>query len=116
MESYRNMGGKKKEAKEKPLEKMTAKELREVAKEIPDISGVHGMNKPELISAVRKARGIEETDKNRADTSFVRDIKKKIRETKAKREAAAKAADEKMSAILRRRIIRLKKKTRRAAA
>ncbi len=109
------MGAKKKEAKQKPLEKMTAKELREVAKEIPDIAGVHGMNKPELLSAVRKARGIEETDKNRADTTFVRDIKKKIRAVKAKREAAVKAADEKMSAILRRRIIRLKKKTRRAA-
>jgi len=31
------MGSKKKEAKEKPLDKMTAKELRDVAKEISEL-------------------------------------------------------------------------------
>jgi len=46
------MGKKKKETKEKPLDKMTAKELREVGKQIPEITGVYGMNKPELISAI----------------------------------------------------------------
>ena len=50
-----------KEIKEKPLDKMTATELREIAMEIPEITGAHGMNKPDLLSAVKKARGIEDT-------------------------------------------------------
>lgn len=108
------MAAKKKASKEKPLEKMTAKELRDVAKDIPEIIGVHGMNKPELIVAVRKARGIEEPASKRGDAS-VRDIKKKIRELKVKRQVALHAEDAKMAGIYRRRIIRLKKKTRRAA-
>ena len=52
------MGGKTKDAKEKPLEKMTATELRGIAKETPGITGAHGMNKAELLAEIRKARGI----------------------------------------------------------
>ena len=104
----------KKEAKEKPLEKMTAKELRELAKEIPQISGVHGMNKPELISEIKQARGIPEEKKGKADTS-VREIKKQIRELKPKQQKAQEEKDAKMTAIYRRRISRLKKKTRQTA-
>ncbi len=108
------MGNTKKAAKEKPLEKMTAKELRELAKDIPEMSGVHGMNKPELISAIKKSRGIEDTGGKKSDAS-VRDTKKKIKTLKVKRESALKAADSRVSAIYRRKISRLKKKTRRAA-
>ncbi len=75
------MGNTKKAAKEKPLEKMTAKELRELAKDIPEMSGVHGMNKPELISAIKKSRGIEDTGGKKSDAS-VRDTKKKIKKDK----------------------------------
>ncbi len=108
------MGGKKKEVKEKPLEKMTAKELRELGKQIPEITGVHGMNKAELISAIKKARGIQEDAEATSDAS-VRDIKKKIKSLKADREAALGNNDKKMADIYRRRITKLKKKTRRAA-
>ena len=108
------MGGKKKEAKEKPLEKMTAKELRELGKQIPEIVGVHGMNKAELISAIKEARGIVDETPKQLDAS-VREIKKKIRVLKAEREAAIENNDKKMAEIYRRRILRLKKKTRRAA-
>ncbi|MBW2407557.1 MAG: Rho termination factor N-terminal domain-containing protein [Deltaproteobacteria bacterium] len=107
------MGGKKKEAKEKPLEKMTAKELRELGKQIPEITGVYGMNKAELISAVKKARGIIEETTAKPDAS-VRDIKKKIKSLKANHENALNNRDKKMADIYRRRIIKLKKKTRRA--
>ena len=103
----------KKQTKEKALEKMTAKELRDVAKEIPEIVGVHGMNKPELISAIKQARGIAEETKKRSDAS-VRDIKKKIRQLKLQQQTAHEAADGRMAAIFRRRVSRLKKKTRRA--
>lgn len=108
------MGTKKKETKEKPLGKMTAKELRDVAKEIPEITGAHGMNKPELISAIKQARGIVE-DSGKKSSSSVREIKKKIKELKAERETALNANDKKMATVYRRRIIRLKKKTRKAA-
>ncbi len=108
------MAGKEKEAKEKPLEKMTAKELREVAKEIPEITGVHGMNKDELVSAIKAARGIVEDKKRRSDAS-VREIKKRIKALKTERQGAIAENDKKKSAVYRRRISRLKKKTRKAA-
>jgi len=107
------MGVKKKEAKEKPLEKMTAKELREVGKQLPEIVGVYGMNKAELISAIKKARGIIEDTTATPDAS-IREIKKKIISLKANRESALNDNDKKMADIYRRRIIKLKKKTRRA--
>jgi len=108
------MGGKKKETKEKPLDKMTSKELREIAKEIESIIGAHGMNKDELLSAIRKAKGIEEPKGKKTNTN-IRELKQKVKELKAEREKAVQAKDERMSGILRKRIIRLKKKTRRAA-
>ena len=108
------MSKKKKETKEKPLEKMTAKELREVGKQIPEITGVYGMNKAELLSAVKKARGLVDDSSKTKDAS-VREIKKKIKELKTERETALSKDDAKMAAIYRRRITRLKKKTRRAA-
>lgn len=107
------MGVKKKEVKEKPLEKMTAKELREVGKQIPEITGVYGMNKAELISAIKKARGIIEDVVATSDSS-VREIKKKIKSLKISRENALNDNDRKMADIYRRRIVKLKKKTRRA--
>ena len=107
------MGVKKKEAKEKPLEKMTAKELREVGRQLPEITGVYGMNKAELVSAIKKARGIIEETTATPDAS-VREIKKKIISLKANRENALNDNDKKMADIYRRRIIKLKKKTRRA--
>ena len=113
-------GKKKKETKEKPLDKMTAKELREIGKEIPDIVGVHGMNKAELIRVIKEARGIVEekgTAKAKAKDkgTSVRNIKTQMKTLRVKREAALEAEDTKKAAILRRRIIRMKKKTRRAA-
>ncbi len=108
------MGGKKKEAKEKPLEKMTATELRDIAKEIPEVAGVHGMNKPELLSAIKKSRGIEDGPGKKHSNS-VRLLKKKIKSLKAQRKKALQGEDAKMAAIYRRRITRTKKKTRRAA-
>ena len=109
------MGKKEREAKEKPLDKMTATELREAAKEISEITGAHGMNKPELIAAIKKARGIEDGKPRRSRRS-VREIKKKIRTLRSQREKAVDQNDKKMAAIYRRRITRLKKKSRRAAA
>ncbi len=110
------MGKKEKAAKEKPLEKITAKELRAVAMELQGITGAHGMNKAELLTAIRKAKGIEETpsQKKRSDV-LIRDVKAKIKELKQKKTAFASEKNKKMTDIFRRKISRLKKKTRKAA-
>ncbi len=103
-----------KKAKEKPYEKMTAKELREVALGLPGIAGVHGMNKDELVSAIKKAKGIKEEEGAKKDSS-VRELKQKIKLLKTKRNGALTADDAKQATTLRRRISRLKKRCRRAA-
>ncbi len=92
------MGSKKKEDKEKPLEKMTAKELRELAITLSEITGAYGMNKAELINAIKLSRGIEIESKKKT-SSEVREIKKKIKELKAKRETLLESKDNKMAAI-----------------
>jgi len=131
------------EKKEKPLEKMTAKELRKVALEISDITGVHAMKKEELLAAIRKARGTEEEVRDQVKEEVeevkkevkkekkvkkkveekvekkieggVADLKKKIREFKALRGEAVGKGDARMAKIYKRRINRLKKRTRKAA-
>lgn len=105
----------KKEKKEKPLDRMTAKELRETALKIPEITGVHGLNKAELLAAVKQARGIEDVKTKASDVS-VREIKKKIFDLKAQQAEAQENKNPEKAKILRRRISRLKKKTRKAAA
>lgn len=104
----------------KPLEKMTAKELREVALGIPGISGVHTMKKEELLISLKKDWGIKvekapkKEKKGKARVS-VAELKSKIRGIKAKRAEAIQRNDKRMAAIYRRMINRLKKRTRRAA-
>lgn len=109
------MGKKKeKQVKEKPLDKMTAKELREMALGLEGIVGVHAMNKAELIAAIKEAKGIvDQTTKQKAVD--VRALKAKIRELRRKRDEAKEAGNNKLADAFRRRISNLKKKTRRAA-
>ena len=103
-----------KEAAEKPLDKMTVKELREIALNIPDLKGVHGMNKQDLLDTVKAHQGIK-TDKPKKTNRSVKDLKKQIRELKAKKTALAGEMSRKQNEILRRQISRLKKKTRKVA-
>lgn len=98
----------------KRLDKMTVKDLKEVAKEIPDITGVHGMNKPDLLVEIKRFLGIEEAPKKTKDVSIV-EVKKKIKALKIKRAEAISAKDKKMATIYKRKIARLKKQTRQAA-
>lgn len=106
------MAEKKKTTAEKPLDKMTVKELREIALEIPSITGVHGMNKEDLLSAIKAERGITEEGRKKSARSM-RETKQKIKALKVQKTDALKAADRKMADVYRRRISRLKKKTRR---
>ena len=109
------MSAEKVETKGKPLEKMTVKDLREMAKDMPGISGVHGMKKEELIVEIKKVKGIKDEPVKKTDAS-VGELKQKIKAYKSQRQDSLEANDRKMATIYKRRISRLKKKTRKAAA
>ncbi len=109
------------EDKEKPLDKMTAKELRELAMEIPGISGVHAMKKEELLAVIKEERGIvdEKPAKKKqavAGKKFtVKELKAKVAKLLEEKRALPSKAERKKRDVLRRRINRLKKQTRRVA-
>lgn len=106
------MAEKKKEKKEKPLDKWTVKELREEALKLPDVVGAHGMNKEELLEIIREARGIPAPQRKKSGT--VRELKKKIVALKKVRDEERSAGAESARLdTLRRKISRLKKQTRR---
>lgn len=107
---------------EKPLEKMTAPELKEVAMEIPGLAGVHAMKKDDLIDVIKEYYGIEEEvpakgKKKKAEkrAASVKELKAKIIQLREKKEEARATKDRKNIEILRRRINRLKKQTRKVA-
>ncbi|SPJ15208.1 conserved hypothetical protein [Syntrophobacter sp. SbD2] len=108
------MGKKEKEKKEKPLDKMTAKELRELAMTTGAVVGVHAMNKAELIAAIKEERGIVD-EKGKKKATDVRALKAKIKDLQDKRQKAVEEGRSKLADSFRRRISNLKKKTRRAA-
>ena len=113
------------EKKEKPLERLTAKELREMALAMGGIDGVHAMKKEELIVAIRKAKGLPEAEVKKEKAPAKKkekvvltkvELKKKVRELGVKKEEALQQQNFKMAEILRKRISRYKKMTRRVAA
>jgi len=104
---------------EKPLDKMTVIELREfaLAKDL-GISGVHAMKKEELLPAVKKALGIkdEEPAKKAVEVkATVGEMKKKILVLKEEKKTALASKDKKKITVLRRRINRLKKRSKKVA-
>jgi hypothetical protein len=112
---------KKKEHKEeKSLEKMTVKELKAIAMEIPRSVAVHDMKKAELIDFIEEARGISE----KAPAKVAKKVEEKIKlskseikliikQLKEEKKAAQTANNRKKTDFLRRRISHLKKQTRR---
>ena len=73
----------KKDKKEKPLDRMTATELRKYALEMGGITGVHGMNKEELLAAIKEAKGIADEGKKAAKTVNMRELKEKVKNLRA---------------------------------
>jgi hypothetical protein len=111
---------------EKPLDKMTVVELREaVKKEIPGITGVTGMKKEQLLDTIKEARGMKDEapakKKEKKKTAgpkkemTVKDMKEEIIRLREEREVLRQEKDKKKLEIIRRRINRLKKMTRKAA-
>ncbi|NPV04837.1 MAG: transcription termination factor Rho [Syntrophaceae bacterium] len=101
--------------KEKQLEKLTVKELREMALEMGGITGVTAMKKEELIAAIRAAKGLPVKQTRERPVDTVLEIKRRIRECRAQREELRGAGRRADASRLNRKISRLKKKTRRLA-
>lgn len=114
---------KEEKQEEKPLEKMTVIDLKKIALEIPDIKGVSAMKKDELLSVIKEHRGIKDEEtpvkkgkKKPAKAALdKKKLKGKISQLKQEKEAARGKEDRKRVDMLRRRLSRLKKQTRKAA-
>jgi len=105
----------------KHLEKLTVKELREIAAEFPHEKAIHEMKKEELIAFIKEAKGIKDEApvKKKRHIGKIKmtkpELKAKIRELKALRLQALESNEQEKSSRLRRQISQLKKKLRRIA-
>ncbi len=94
------------------LRKMTVPKLKERAKEIPDLQGVGGMKKDELIGAIAKAEGFA-LEAGTKDLGTIRSIKEQVRTLqKKKADLQTSPPDRSNGARLRKRIRKLKRQTR----
>lgn len=109
------MAGKKeqKEKKDRPLETWTVKELREEALKSGEVQGAHGMNKEELLSAVRKIKGIPEPETKKSEG--IRELKAKVQDMRSKRDQEREeGASRSRLNVLRKKIAKVKRETRTA--
>jgi len=95
------------------LQKMTVVKLREEALKYPELSGVHGMKKAELIDALAKVFGLPEEEKapvkkKKAEVSKT-SLKSQVKELKQKRAEAIQAKDSKALKLIRKKIKRAKR-------
>ncbi|MBF0480146.1 MAG: hypothetical protein HQK81_00040 [Desulfovibrionaceae bacterium] len=102
----------------KPLDKMTAKELRDVIiNQMPMIAGASAMGKDELVAKIKEVLGITgEGPKVSPYKAQICSIKAKAKELRAKKVELAASGSRGDVEILRRKINKLKKRTRRLAA
>jgi len=115
-EEYKKLENEIKEmVKDKNIDKMTAIELREIAKKIPGVSGVHAMKKDQLLDVVKNFLGLKEKKAPKQGKERISDLKKKIVQLKEERHRALKSKDKSTATILKRKISRLKKLTRKLA-
>ena len=112
----------KKEPGEKNLKKLTVKELREIAAEIPHERAIIDMKKEELVAFIKEARGIKDETPVKKKKQVVKiklskpELKARIRELKTLRGQALESNENRKAAALRHQISQLKKKSRRVAA
>jgi hypothetical protein len=102
----------------KDLEKMTVLKLREEALKYPQIEGVHGKHKEQLMDEIAKALGIERPHAHFADPIIhtKSDLKQKIHELKIEREKLIQLHDYKKLQELRREMHALKHTIRKIEA
>ncbi len=112
---------KKEHHDEKHLEKLTIKELRDIAAEIPHERAIHDMKKEELVAFIKEARGIKDETpiKKKKHVGKIKmtkaELKAKIRELKKLRLQALEEKASKKAILLRHHISRLKRLSRRVA-
>lgn len=108
------------------LQHMTVKELRELAKELPGVSGIHSLKKDELVALLAGGKGggaktakadapkakREKKPKAEKKPRSKGEIKSLLGELRQAKESAQSANDKTRAEMLRRRINRLKKQTR----
>ncbi len=99
----------------KSLEKHTVKELREMALAVGGISGVSAMKKEELIKAIKEAKGVPLKAVREKPVESIVDLKKKCRELRVKRDELKAKGDRLQALYIKRKISKLKKRTRRLA-
>ena len=102
----------------KDLEKMTVLKLREEALKFPEIEGVHGKNKEQLMDELAKALGIEKPHVRFAEKSVhtKSDLKHKIQELKSERDKLLHAQDHTKLHDVRREMHKLKHEIRKIEA
>ncbi|MBW1679598.1 MAG: Rho termination factor N-terminal domain-containing protein [Deltaproteobacteria bacterium] len=100
---------------EKDLEKLTATKLREIAKQYEGITGVHAMKKEDLIRAIREARGKPKKLVKKDKTQSISKTKKEIKTLKEHKKAAQEKKDKKEVSLLRKKIKKYRRLTRKIA-
>lgn len=111
-----------KDRDEKHLDKLTIKELRDMAAEFPHERAIHDMKKEELIAFIKQAKGIKDEAPVRKKKHVAKikmtksELKAKIRELKGLRGQALESGEKGKSVLLRQQISRLKKISRRVIA
>jgi hypothetical protein len=98
----------------KTLERMTVPKLREEALKIPELSGVRGMNKEELVRAIAAAYKIDLSTRRRGGSAR-HELKKQIRELRTQITEAIRTKQSADLKKLRRHVKHLKAQTRRLA-
>jgi hypothetical protein len=96
------------------LEKMKVTDLREMAKEKLNLTGVTGLNKAALVETIAKEMGIDKPHKV-AEGEGKTQIKQKIRTLKAKRDEARDRRDKTALYEARHEIHKLRRRLRKMA-
>ena len=97
----------------KPLEKMTTKELRALCiAKLPMISGASGKDKDDLVQTIKDVFGIVEEQQVSPYKKQISEIKRQIRAMRVEKEAMT---DRAKRDYIRRKINKLKKRTRQLA-
>ena len=100
---------------EKHLDKLTVKELRDIAAEFPHERAIHDMKKEELIVFIKAAKGIKDEAplKKKKHVAKIKmskpELKAKIRALKGLRRQALESSETEKAVLLRYQISRLKK-------
>ena len=102
----------------KDLEKMTVLKLREEALKFPEIEGVHGKNKEQLMDELAKALGIEKPHVHFTEkiVHTKSDLKHKILELKSERDKLLQGHDHEKLHDVRREMHKLKHEIRKIEA